>query len=290
MIAIYALSHIILANLANARIQGAHRHSFWAEVYETVLAWYITMPTTMALLKPSAGKFNVTAKGGLIQKTYFDWTISKPYIFLIAANFIGLFLGVVRMLYLNTYEITTVLLNMIWAFYNFLMLGVAVGVATETRQVRASHRVSSRLPAALRLTLGVVLPCSTLDYSLSGLGLEVQTERKLTPGQRLQVALWHGETEHWFPVRVVAQRPGILDLRFDELTMQQEADLVQCTFARADAWTAWKDEQDTDRPLQGLHEIFSLGLIGYKKLYGMFTASIRSWKHGLSAPQKKQSN
>lgn len=58
----YALPHLALATLTNSRIQGKHRHSFWNEVYETVLAPFILLPTVAALINPKWGKFNVTSK------------------------------------------------------------------------------------------------------------------------------------------------------------------------------------------------------------------------------------
>ena len=63
-IALYMLPHIFHSALTNSRLQGKVRHSFWGEVYETVLAWYIARPTTVALFAPHKGTFNVTAKGG----------------------------------------------------------------------------------------------------------------------------------------------------------------------------------------------------------------------------------
>ncbi|MGL5091158.1 MAG: glycosyltransferase family 2 protein [Aeromonas sobria] len=66
-IALYMLPHIFHSAITNSRLQGKVRHSFWGEVYETVLAWYIAWPTTVALFAPRRGKFNVTAKGGLNQ-------------------------------------------------------------------------------------------------------------------------------------------------------------------------------------------------------------------------------
>lgn len=51
-IALYVLPHMIHASLTNSRLQGKYRHSFWSEIYETVLAWYIARPTTVALLNP----------------------------------------------------------------------------------------------------------------------------------------------------------------------------------------------------------------------------------------------
>ena len=72
MIALYVLPYILQSNIANAHVQGEHRHTFWAEVYETVLAWYVALPTTVALINPRLGKFNVTAKGGLVDEPYFE--------------------------------------------------------------------------------------------------------------------------------------------------------------------------------------------------------------------------
>jgi cellulose synthase (UDP-forming) len=46
----YALPHLTLSNVTNSRIQGEHRHSWWNEVYETVLAPYILLTTMMALM------------------------------------------------------------------------------------------------------------------------------------------------------------------------------------------------------------------------------------------------
>jgi cellulose synthase (UDP-forming) len=278
MIALYVLPHIIQSNLANSHMQGPHRHSFWAEVYETVLAWYITLPTTIAMFKPSAGTFNVTAKGGLIEHAFFDWTISKPYILLILVNFGGFLLGLVRLFYWNPDETGTVLLNMIWTVYNLLMLGAAIGVATEARQVRISHRVAARFSAGLRFKDGTTLACHTQDYSMTGLGLEVALDLERYLDELVKVSLWRGDDEYVFPARIIAYKKGSAGVRFENLDLKQEADLVQCTFARADAWTEWKNVQDHDHPMQGLKEITMLGLAGYKNLLSLMLKSLRDKK------------
>ena len=46
------------------RVSRAVSLSFWNEVYESVLAWYIMRPVLVAFVNPKLGKFNVTAKGG----------------------------------------------------------------------------------------------------------------------------------------------------------------------------------------------------------------------------------
>lgn len=270
-IAIYALPHIILSSVANSRNQGAHRHSFWGEVYESVLAWYITLPTTVALLNPHLGKFNVTAKGGLVAEKFFDWTISKPYILLVAMNFLGIGIGIGRLLWWNTYEPGTILLNLMWTLFNMIILGAAISVASEARQVRLSHRVAIRVPAILQLSNGHALHVHTQDYSLGGLGLALPAEMTAASlaktGDKVWVTLDRGDQECAFPACVVMTKGNTLGLQFDELSIADERRLVQCTFGRADAWVGRNDGRPIDKPLEGFRAVCSLGIRGYVRIF-----------------------
>ena len=51
------------------------------------------------------------------------------------------------------------------------MLGAALAVARETKQVRVTHRIAMRVPAMLLLADGSTAACFTSDYSTGGLGL-----------------------------------------------------------------------------------------------------------------------
>ena len=268
MIAVYVLPYILQSNIANAHLQGEYRHSFWAEVYETVLAWYVAWPTTVALINPRIGTFNVTAKGGLVAEPFFDWSISRPYTILVLLNFLAFGIGLGRLFFWNTHEIATVLLNLLWTAYSILILGAALGVASESRQVRRMHRVNTRMPATLFLDDGQVLRAECIDFSMTGIGLQLPPNTALAVGHKVQVGLWRGTTECAFPATIALQRSsGELGLEFDPLSKSQQIDLVQCTFARKDVWQNWSDSHDTDRPLQGLREIAELGLHGYRTFW-----------------------
>ena len=264
--ALYLLPHLVLPQITTARMQGAYRHSFWAEVYETVLAWYITLPTTLAFFNPGAGRFNVTAKGGLVERTHFDWLISRPYFGLVVINGLGLAIGLGRLFYWNRFEAGTVVLNLLWTTFNLLMLGAAIGVAHERRQMRVFHRVAARLPVILQLPNGHTQRCSTDNYSLNGLGLELAEGVDLPAGTAVQVTLESGNIEYAFRARVTAQRKAYLGVQFIDLGLEQQQRLIQCTFGRADAWSNWHQQYAPDLPLRGLWEIVSLGLRGYLSL------------------------
>ena len=72
MVLAYALPHIFLSNITNSKIQKKFRHSFWNEVYETVLSWYLVAPVVRAVVTPKSGVFNVTAKGNFVGDDFFD--------------------------------------------------------------------------------------------------------------------------------------------------------------------------------------------------------------------------
>ena len=278
-LALYVLPHVTISNIANSRIQGEHRHSFWSEVYEAVLAWYILRPTTVAFINPRIGKFNVTAKGGLIDDDYFDWTISKPYLALLGLNIAGLVVGVLRLVWWNSFEADTVLLNLIWTAVNLIILGATLGVAMEARQVRVSHRIRMRLEALLALPNGHTVRCHTEDFSEGGLGLVLPDGLTVANDLPVRVSLSRGDREFCFPGRVVMSRSCRLGVRFDALSLQDERNLVQCTFGRADAWVRWAEHRAADRPIAALVEILRFSANGYRRFPGFL---IEFAKQGLA--------
>lgn len=276
-IAVYALPHLILSELANARVQSSHRHSFWAELYETVLAWYITLPTTVAFFRPSHGKFNVTAKGGLIEESYFDAGIAKPYLILIALNFGGLGFGLWRLLYGDPADLGTVVLTLAWALYNLTILGAALGVARETRQVRSAHRVPVRVRAAVQVDDSEIWGGHTTDFSMTGLGLRLPDFPALPPGTPVKVLLPDGDHSEVFPARLRQSRDGQVSIQFDPLTPEREAALVRCTFSRPDLWIDWSAKRESEGSLKSLRQILLFGLRGYTGLLDRAAAALERW-------------
>jgi len=272
----YVLPYLFVSGMANSRIQGQYRHSFWAEVYESVLAWYTVLPTTVAFINPKKGKFNVTAKGGLIEKEYLDWSTSKPYVWLLAVNLAALVAGIVRMFTTQRDEPATVLMNMFWALFNVAMLGAAVGVAKESRQVRVSHHVPLRVPATLVLSNGKTIACRTENYSTGGLGIILPEPLEAERGYALGVALSRGDIDYYFPA-VVARNSGVhLGLKFEDWSHERETQLIQCTFGRADAWVRWDEELVPDAPLHSLVEVVEMGYQGVLRLFDACLDAVES--------------
>ncbi|MCI1112578.1 UDP-forming cellulose synthase catalytic subunit [Stenotrophomonas maltophilia] len=265
-ILLFVVPHMAHASLTNARIQGKYRRPFWGEVYETVLAWYIARPTTVALFSPGRGKFNVTDKGGTQAGDRFDWRVAQPYLVLALLNVLGLCFAVWRFMHGPLDERGTVVVSSLWVLYNLLIIGGALAVAAEVQQVRRTHRVTTHLPMALRVPDGRRLRGVLQDYSNDGVGVELGEDAQLAEGQRVQVLLGRGRREFAFPARVqrtVGQRLGLLLLFEDE---RQRVEFAQCTFARADAWLDWHAGYQPKSLPRSLWSVLVLGWRGYRRM------------------------
>lgn len=257
----YALPHLAHVYLTNARMQGGVRHSFWAEVYEAALATYILLPTTLALVNPKLGRFNVTAKGGLVANDWYDRRIARPNLVLLLLNVTGIGLGLWNYHQGHT-ELDATLINVGWAAYNSLFLAAAAAVALERRQRRTASRLAVELPAMLRLASGHALRCQTRDLAQGGALVTLAGERALPPGSPLHLSLLVEGEEASLPATVVGQTGRDVRLAVEPLPIEQEAALTRAIYSRADAWITWDDGIARDNPLRSLVRVLGHGVRG----------------------------
>ncbi|MBP3865763.1 MAG: PilZ domain-containing protein, partial [Pseudomonas sp.] len=276
MIAAYALPHIFHASLTNSSIQGQYRHSFWNEVYETVLAWYIMAPVLVALVNPKFGGFNVTDKGGIIDEKYFDWKLARPYIVLLTLNMAGMAYGIARLAMGEEGATTTLLINLLWTLYNVIITSAAVAVASETRQVRAEPRVAATLPVRLTRADGSVIDGVTQDFSQKGMGLRLPQGVSVPQGEQVQISLLRSQHLSLFPAVIVFSRGELLGVQFDALTLRQQSDLVRLTFSRADTWASTWGSGQVDTPLVALRGVSRIGFRGIQELFKASLMEVRS--------------
>ncbi len=255
----FFLPHIAHSTMTNSRIQGKFRHSFWSEVYETCLAIYILIPTTQALITPSKGKFNVTAKGGNINQAYFERRIAMPYLVLTALNLVGFLIGAFR-LWSGAGRLDVLLINLGWSTYNLVILTATIAVAWEQRQVRKTPRVATKVQAMVRLENGRTVRCRTADLSRGGSSLLIPPGWDLLPKDRIHVSLFSAADELPIPAEVIDLHDGLLRVRFGALSIDQESALVQALVSRADSWLGWRDAETVDHPLGSLRDILVRGL------------------------------
>ena len=257
----YGLPHLIHSTAVNARIHGRFRHSFWSEVYETCLAWYTALPTTMALIAPRLGRFNVTVKGGKVDQPYFDARIARPYVLLALVNVAAIAAGALRF-QARAGDLDSLAINLAWALHNLAVLAATIAAACERPQSRTAQRVPVRLPAMLRFSDGTTAACETRDLGRDGLSLAVPGKPILARRERVWVSLFTFDAEQPLPAEVLDVAGGTVRLRFAPLSLEQETHLVRAIFSRADAWLGWTDGHLRDRPLLTLLSIARHGVAG----------------------------
>jgi cellulose synthase (UDP-forming) len=279
----YAFPHLVLASVANSRIQGHHRHSYWNEIFETVLAPYILFPTMLALINPKLGSFDVTAKGGVVNRRFFDKRIASPFLFLIAINLLGILCAIPRLFQFpvadrgfllnllagmyDGHHVGTIVMNLLWACFNLVVLGVATSVAWESRQRRQAIRIAIKVPADVQLSSGVIVRGVTGDISTSGMMLRMEQEFVARMGEAVKITLPVLDGNATLPATLVGIgiSSNILRAQFDPLTMQEEEALAMVLYSRADTWLGWGESREADKPMSSLGKIIKLSFNGIRQ-------------------------
>jgi cellulose synthase (UDP-forming) len=143
----YILPHIGLSTIANSIISKNFRHSFWAGVYEISIAPYTALATLTAMLRPSAGAFNVTDKGTNLDRATYDVRTSAMTLVLAGLTLVALMIGFpLRVAAFGLYsqdptELDSILINSLWALANLVTLVAAACVGIEQPQQRQTPRV-----------------------------------------------------------------------------------------------------------------------------------------------------
>lgn len=277
MVLAFAAPHILLVQLTNSRIQGEHRHSFWNEVYETVLAPYILLPTLLALIHPRTGKFDVTDKGGVVEESYFDTRMAQPFFALFLFCALGLCMAPVRLFYLDPSHPGTVLINAVWDLLSMIVIGVAIGVAYESQQRRQSVRVAMRTMAWIVLPDGTSFEGSTVDLSAGGSAIHLDWAFPASQGLDVEVVLPRpagGSVS--LPARIVGGGGRVVRVQFQKLSIIQERKLVGVMFSRANAWTGWGDTTSHDSLIRSFALIVRLSFLGFRQTAVGLYAAMRS--------------
>lgn len=264
----YVLPHLVMSLHINSRINGRYRYSFWGEIYEAAMCFHLVIPTLLTMLSPKHGKFNVTDKGALLDKSYFDFHIVRPHIIAALLLLSGITLGGIHLAFPHYFNVDSqvVILNIVWATLSLLILMAAIAVARETKQIRKTIRVDVEIPAIIHFADDMAVRTHTLDMSMGGVKLApIDQQYHGTTIEEIEILLQSGAVS--FPVSTVSNNEKDIRLMFEEISLDQRRELVRVVLARADAWIP-DGPHAKDRPLKSL-----LGIL--RCIYELFYFS---WK------------
>jgi cellulose synthase (UDP-forming) len=280
----YAAPHLVMLYLTHLRIQGRHRYSFWNEIYETVLAPYVLLPTVGAFLWPRRPRFNVTPKGQVLYSSFFDRRIARPFLLMLFVNFVGLLCAIPRLhlfpassaprwqgwllsvphrMY-DPGHMGTVVVNVVWSLFNVMLLSVATAVAWENQQRRRAVRVNVEVPSGVILPDGSVVQGLTGDLSSTGVRLWTGSRLNLRPGDAVRIVLPVLDGDASLPATAVRIEDESLRAHFDALSLAEDEALTMVLYSRADTWLGWDESRERDHPVRSFARIVRLALRGLR--------------------------
>ncbi|WP_156938694.1 cellulose biosynthesis cyclic di-GMP-binding regulatory protein BcsB [Asaia astilbis] len=247
-IAIYAVPHLVHSILTSARTNKNWRYSFWSEVYETTLAPFLARVTITTLLFPRRGKFNVTEKGGVLHRSYLDWSAIYPNVYLAIGLSLTWGFGVFRLLHGQNDSIVrnALAMNVLWISLSITIVLAAISIGRETMQIRTAPRVDMVIPVTVRTDDGRLLEYMSENMSQGGCLLHGEPEENVLLERDAQITVFVADRHETYclPGQVVrAADTGALALRWNATSILQEAQIVRVIFGSRDAWDNWADYQ-----------------------------------------------
>lgn len=252
----YAGPHLLHAALTNTRVHGPYRLTFWGELYETSLSFHLVWPVIAAMINPRLGKFNVTEKGGLLEREYFDFRIARFHIFTLVLVVLGLGIGLYRLLYVWDDETIrdVLLMNVAWALFNAVILMGAMAAAFETRQIRRTIRLPIVMPVTIFTATGHAICAETVNMSMGGAMLRIPEGTVLDAEDVEAIEFPVADRTEVFPAAGVAFTGDSLRISFGEMPVSLYRLLVGVVFGRADAWVE-RRARPLDRPSRAVFSI-----------------------------------
>ncbi len=252
---VYAIPHLILVALGAASMHRNVRHSMWPEVYEAAIAPYTALVTSMAIVAPRRGKFNVTAKGTTLDRVTFDWRNAFPLLIGLGLILVS-FLVVPWKISQNPLDVDTILVATLWNGYNLVVLLAACFAALEQPQRRRHHRVDRLADVVVSAsepedrTWFAPLGGQTIDISMGGLAMVFEGEHDF-PVEATAKLSTSASRSGDLPIQPLSVRydpstnQTVVRAQFSELTSEGEAQLSAQLFGDTSGWT--HDEFKFDR-------------------------------------------
>ncbi|MGN1209646.1 MAG: hypothetical protein ACI4SV_05040 [Duodenibacillus sp.] len=260
----YVLPHMVHAAMTNHKLQRGYRFPFLGGVYEAVLSWYILLPTTVALIFPHKGTFNVTDKGVSIASKYVDWGIARPILVLIALNAAALAVGLVRAVASPDPQVTSLVFNLGWVLFNLVTLGAAFAVAVEEVQKHRLPRVPLTVDVMVRAGCRL-WRARSIAYAQDVLHLKLADTAPEAPavGESVQFCMQVRGASHTFAARVAHASGPELELTPQITDISQKIAWNRVTFARPGMWAQPVEGRCDDRLDVGLRRLMGFAAYGY---------------------------
>lgn len=246
-VATFYLPHFLAGVLVASAVSRNYRHTFWSEVYETAVAFWMGLGTTWSLLSRRRLPFQVTPKGGVQEGLRFHLRLALPQLVLLGLTAVALGRGF-SLLRGGPESSGVVTMNLLWGSYNLLLLAAAVLTAFDRPQLRGDPRLPVRLPVQAAWLLGEQrFSVEGAAVDLSETGARVLTKAPLPAGAPLELTVGSGPERVLLRADLVwsgdeREPPYAASLRFLKLGTPERHRLIRLMYGDPGRW------EDGQRP------------------------------------------
>ena len=235
--------HLIAFLSVLPAITRVFRKAFWADIYETVMCLPLSLTVFEVMFRPGERSFAVTPKGLQFSANEIRFGMVWWLIGIGVLTVIGLWNGAFRLM-MDQWDPPALIINLLWATYNFVILISAILAAYERPQLRTMPRLARRLPCEVKLPDGTRIDTHTRDLSETGCSLDLHGIYGLTRKVELVI---HGDGEQTrlrgeltrFDRRRGPQ-PSV-GIRFRDFTEEQHRSIIRQMFSAPDTWAGAHD-------------------------------------------------
>lgn len=243
----YILVNVILQNYLWNRV----RWPFISELYETIQSVYLIRALGAVILRPTKPSFKVTTKGETNRRSRIS-ELGGPFYIIFFILVAGVAATVWRVIAFP-YDADVALVVGGWNLFNILLLGAALGVVAERRQLRSSQRVS--IERRCEVVYGDrVIPARIDDVSIAGARVLVPASvmRQIKPGEEIVLRF---ETNAPLPANelplivrsVTHDGDGVsLGSEFAVEDARQYSLVADLVFANSDEWVRFQTKRRKD--------------------------------------------
>ncbi|MCS0497127.1 UDP-forming cellulose synthase catalytic subunit [Ancylobacter sp. MQZ15Z-1] len=187
----YTTTYMLVNLLMQNYLYGRYRWPWISELYEYIQSVYLFPAVVSVIANPSKPTFKVTAKGETLEEGHVS-QIGRPFFIIFAILVVGLFVTIYRLL-TEPFNADVLIVVGAWNVLNIIIAGCALGVVSERRNRRRSHRVELMRRGEL-LVGGATYPVSIEDGSLGGTRLRPNANVVLPEINRGDMALLRFKT------------------------------------------------------------------------------------------------
>jgi cellulose synthase (UDP-forming) len=232
MLLVFFLPYWACQLLALGWISRGHRSAFWSEVYDTLLAWPMTMTILSVLVRPFGRPFKVSRKNWTRNKLTFNPVVGLPLVALLALYVPAIGWALQHGQWYPSQSIFALAIG--WSVYSMLLVWLSLQASLDVPKRDGYLGFKHRIPGFVRHDCGVLQVVTeeisdkkvvvNMDRATNDPGLRGPLTLTIPPFGLVQVPV----RPSWAPIGAI--------LEFERLSLPQERALIALLYCRAGQW------------------------------------------------------